>query len=230
MNLSRLNLTYACQLCHPVKMESALEIQEEEYGFWKNIALITIFLIITPLTIGVSLFSLFSLKKSDIDEKKFHTTNLVVSSKSGVSLYASLPGNIPSVSSQVEYADARPQIVKNYLIRYDSPLAPFADLLVQTADKYSIDFRLITAIAQQESNLCKIIPPGSYNCWGWGIHSKGTLGFSSFEEGIETVSKGLREEYLNKGYSTVDEIMSKYTPQSNGSWAFGVNSFMSEME
>lgn len=211
-------------------VEKALEVREEEYGFWKNIVLFTVFLVVTPLTIGVSVFSLFSLEKSDISEKRFHTTSLVIPSKSGVSLYASLPGNTPSISSKVEYADARPQMVKAYLERYNSPLAVFSELIVQNADKYSLDFRLITAIAQQESNLCKIIPAGSYNCWGWGIHSKGTLGFSSFEEGIETVSKGLRQEYLNKGYLTVEEIMSKYTPLSNGSWARGVNTFMSEME
>ncbi|KKU47808.1 MAG: hypothetical protein UX67_C0028G0001, partial [Candidatus Woesebacteria bacterium GW2011_GWF2_46_8] len=100
----------------------------------------------------------------------------------------------------------------------------------EAADRYELDYRLTTAIAQQESNLCKIIPPGSNNCWGWGIHSAGTLGFDSFEEGIETVSAGLRKEYLDKGFRTVEEIMSKYTPLSNGSWATGVTKFMSEME
>ena len=203
---------------------------DEDYGFWKNIFLISIFFVITPLTIGVSLFSLFSLKKNDIIEKKFNTTNLVVSPKSGVSVYASLPSNIPSVSTSIESADARPEIIKKYLDNYNSPLSPYASFIVQIADKYTIDFRLVTAIAQQESNLCKIIPPDSYNCWGWGIHSRGSLGFSSFEEGIETVSKGIKEEYLNKGYLTVEDIMSKYTPQSNGSWARGVNIFMEDMQ
>lgn len=211
-------------------MGSNVPVAEDELSFWKNIFLIAVFFVITPVTIGVSLFSLFSLKKNDIVEKKFNTTNLVVSPKSGVSVYASLPANVPVVTSSIETADARPQIVKKYLEFYNSPLISYADLIVQTADKYSIDFRLITAIAQQESNLCKIIPPGSYNCWGWGITSVGTLGFDSYADGIETVSKGLRENYLNKGYSTVDQIMSKYTPQSNGSWAHGVNTFMNDME
>lgn len=215
---------------HPDRMIGNTQGVEEEYTFWKNSVLVLVFFIVTPLTIGVSLFSLISLKRNDLTEKKFNTTNLIVSPKSGLSVYASLPSNIPTVSTTIESADARPQIIKNYLTAYNSPLVPYAGLLVHTADKYNLDFRLITAIAQQESNLCKIIPPDSYNCWGWGIHSKGTLGFSSFEEGIETVSQGLRMEYLNKGYSTVEEIMSKYTPSSNGSWANGVNTFMSEME
>ncbi|OGM81380.1 hypothetical protein A2434_01780 [Candidatus Woesebacteria bacterium RIFOXYC1_FULL_41_14] len=224
------NLTYPPALWHSDLMDRSILIQEDDFGFWKNLILVTVFFIITPVTIGVSLFSLFSLKKNDLVEKKFNTTNLIISPKPGVSVYAALPGNVPTVSSTIEYADARPKIVEGYLIRYDSPLAPYSDLIVQTADKYHLDFRLITAIAQQESNLCKIIPPGSYNCWGWGITSVGTLGFDSFADGIETVSSGIRSNYLDKGYSTIEEIMSKYTPQSNGSWAFGVNSFMEEME
>ena len=107
---------------------------------------------------------------------------------------------------------------------------PYANNVVTAADKYKIDFRLITAIAQQESNLCKIIPPDSHNCWGWGINSNGSLGFNSYEEAIDTVSKGLKEEYIDKGYTTPEQIMSKYTPLSNGSWAFGVNKFLTEME
>ena len=223
-------MTHRLFLWHSDLMESNVRIQEGDFDFWKNLVLVAVFFTITPIALGVSLFSLFSLEKSDIFEKKFNTTNLIVSPKSGVSVYASLPGTTPVVSSIIEYADARPQIVGKYLERYNSPLIPYANLTVQTADQYSLDFRLITAIAQQESNLCKIIPPGSYNCWGWGITSVGTLGFDSYEEGIKTVSKGLRDNYLNKGYSTVEEIMSKYTPLSNGSWAYGVGSFMDEME
>lgn len=211
-------------------MEKNVLVHEEDFGFWKNIFLVTVFFIITPITIGVSLFSLLSLEKNDAVQAKFNTTNLVVSPKSGASVYAALPGSIPSIKSSIEFADARPQIVRNYLESYNSPLSLYTDLIVQSADKYSIDFRLITAIAQQESNLCKIIPPGSYNCWGWGITSVGTLGFDSYSDGIETVSKGIRENYLDKGYSTIEDIMSKYTPQSNGSWANAVNSFMDDME
>lgn len=149
---------------------------------------------------------------------------------SGVRVFASLPALTPSVYGAVEAKDARPEIIRGYLEYYKSPLVPHAEFIVETADKYELDFRLITAIAQQESNLCKIIPPNTYNCWGWGIHSRGTLGFESYEQGIETVSKGLKEEYINKGYLTPEQIMSKYTPMSNGSWARGVNQFMSEME
>jgi hypothetical protein len=211
-------------------MESILFSREENIGFWKNLILVAVFFVIAPLTLGISLFSLFSLKSTVSAKKELNNLNLISSPQSGVRVYASLPLIFPSISEQITSADARPEILRQYMENYGSPLATYSSLIVQIADKYSLDFRLITAIAQQESNICKVIPPDSYNCWGWGIHSRGSLGFSSFQEGIVEVSKGLRDDYLNKGFTTISEIMSKYTPLSNGSWAEGVNKFMSEMQ
>ena len=201
---------------------------EENFSFWKNMFLVGLFFLITPVTLGLSLFSLFSLDK--LSKSETFEAPIAYASNSGVRIYASLPATTPSISGSVESQDARAEIVRQYLIRYDSPLVPLADFIVEVSDRYELDFRLITAIAQQESNLCKLIPPGSNNCWGWGIHSEGTLGFSSYQDAIEEVSKGIREEYINKGYTTIEDIMSKYTPLSNGSWALGVNTFMTEME
>lgn len=211
-------------------MESNLFTREENFSFWKNLFLVVVFFAITPITLGVSLFSLFSLKSSAASQIVVPVGNLITSPESGVRVYASLPSKVASISDQIGASDARAKIVSQYLNSYNSPLVPFADFIVAAADKYSLDYRLITAIAQQESNLCKVIPPGSYNCWGWGITNVGTLGFTSYQQGIEEVSKGLREDYLNKGYVTVSDIMSKYTPQSNGSWANGVNDFMTQMQ
>jgi hypothetical protein len=205
--------------------------KEENIGFWKNIFLVIVFFTITPLTLAVSLFSLFSFKGSVLAKESISQKNLAVSPYSGVQVYASLPPQLPSVSDEIGVKDARPEIVKQYLEYYNSPLIPYADFIIQTADKYKLDYRLIPAIAQQESNLCKIIPPNSYNCWGWGIHSQGSLGFDSYEEGIETVSKGLRTQYADKGLVTVPEIMTKYNATSpGGAWANGVSQFMEEME
>ncbi len=224
-----LNFDYGI-LTIDLTMQSSLFTREENFSFWKNFVLVVIFLTITPITLGVSLFSLYSLHFNRIAQKTYEEENLLVSPQSGVRVYASLPVKQPVIEDSIGSADARPEIVRQYLQRYKSPLVPYAELIVSTADKYSLDFRLITAIAQQESNLCKIIPPGSYNCWGWGITAVATRGFVSFEEGIETVSEGLRRLYLNKGYRTIPDIMSKYTPSSNGSWAYGVTQFMGEMQ
>jgi hypothetical protein len=205
--------------------------KEENISFWKNMFLVAVFFTVTPITLAISLFSLFSFKGSAIAKSSVVQKNLAVSQYSGVQVYASLPPQLPSVSDQIGVMDARPEIIKQYLEYYDSPLTPYSDFIVQTADKYKLDYRLIPAIAQQESNLCKVIPPDSYNCWGWGINSQSNLGFDSFQDGIETVSKGLRTEYLDKGYGSIEEIMSKYNPISpGGAWARGVSEFMDQME
>lgn len=194
----------------------------------KSSILATLFFLVSPIVIGLSIFTLYSIKSSEIAEDNLNVSATLANS--GVKIYASLPAGTSTIASEIVLADARPEIIKRYLSYWNSPLEPYAKTLVEISDKYQLDFRLLTAIAQQESNLCKKIPAETFNCWGWGIHSEGTLGFSSFEQGIEEVSKGLREEYLNRGYLSVEEIMSKYTPLSNGSWAYGVSKFMSEMQ
>jgi len=176
----------------------------------------------TPLIIGISLFTLFSLNAAN--PSKLETEN------AKTKIFAALPDSSPLTSIKLIPSDARGDIVKNYLEEFNSPLSPYSYYIVNVADEYGIDFRFIPAIARQESNLCKFIPPDTYNCWGWGIHSRGTLGFSSYEEGIKTVTEGLKKDYLDKGYTTPDEIMKKYTPLSDGSWARAVNQFMADME
>ena len=195
---------------------------------WRNIALVVAFFTLTPAVLLASLISLISINATT--PKVNQKSDLSFNSKVGISVYASLPASIPTVSGHVTAGDARPEIVKQYLEYYNSPLVPYSDEIVKLADKYGIDYRFIPAIAQQESNLCHVIPDGSYNCWGWGITSVSSLGFDSYADGIETVTKGLKENYIDEGLTTPEAIMSKYTPQSNGSWAHGVSEFMSEMQ
>ena len=210
-------------------MEHDLYEKEESFSFWKNLILFFSFFILTPLALLISLFSLFSLTKyKHLEKSEVLGTN--ITSSSGIKVFASLPTELAITDAYPISADARTEIIQQYLKSNNSPLEPHAVKIVEMADKYQLDFRLTTAIAQKESNLCKVIPSGTYNCWGWGIHSQGTLGFNSFEEGIETVSKGLKEKYIDEGFKTIEEIMSKYTPLSNGSWAESINHSMSQME
>lgn len=205
---------------------------EDNKSLWRNVVLIMAFFTLTPVVLLASLISLISI--GSVSARPLSTK--IADSKAanccatGVSVYASLPASIPSVSGHIGVGDARPQIVKQYLDYYNSPLVPYSDEIVKMADKYGIDYRFIPAIAQQESNLCRIIPPESYNCWGWGITSVSSLGFDSYSEGIETVTRGLKDNYIDEGLTTPEAIMTKYTPQSNGSWARGVSEFMSQMQ
>jgi hypothetical protein len=134
------------------------------------------------------------------------------------------------VSGAAVSADARPILIKKYLEKYNSELIPYADLIFDVSQKYGLDYRLITAISQQESNLCKKAPENCFNCWGVGIHSRGTMCFESYPEAIDWVGKYLKEEYFDLGINTIDGIMAKYCPLSSGSWSFGIRQFMAEIE
>ena len=59
------------------------------------------------------------------------------------------------------------------------------------------------------------------------------MDFSSWEEGIEKVAQGLREDYFDQGLDTLEEIEAKYTPLSAAShhaWMRGVDYFQWELE
>ncbi|HSW47712.1 MAG TPA: hypothetical protein VLG67_01405, partial [Candidatus Saccharimonadales bacterium] len=120
--------------------------------------------------------------------------------------------------------------IRQFLAKYNSPLEPYAVDIVNAADEYGLDHRLIVAIAMQESGLCKTIPEGSNNCWGFGIYTGHVTRFADYKEGIYTVTKALATRYKNKGLVTPEQIMTMYTPNSNGSWAHGVNHFMDKLQ
>ncbi len=142
---------------------------------------------------------------------------------------------LPKVSFEIKTAlakeDARPMLIDRYLKHYDSPMAGMGDYIVKVSDVVGLDPYLVVAIAQQESNLGKLMPPNCHNAWGWGIHSAGTLCFDSWNEGINTFVSGLSEKYLAYGLRTPEEIMTKYNATSpGGAWANGVNQFLEELQ
>jgi len=205
------------------------EIIQESF-FIKRLVLIAVFFTMTPITLFASVLSLVSITNTNTSNNNLVSSLTTKEDVLGVQVFSSNQSDFPSVSATIIADDARPEIIKNFLASNNSPLEPYAKVIVDAADKYNLDYRLITAIAQKESGLCRVIPVDSYNCWGWGIHSAGTLGFDNFEEGIETVSKGLRENYLDKGFSTVEQIMQKYAHPDSITWAEGVDYYMEQME
>ena len=138
-----------------------------------------------------------------------------------------------TVASVLESEDARPELIAKFLERHNSPMTPYAyygQKLVEIADRHGLDFRLLPAIAMQESNLCRATnPKAPNNCLGFGIHSRGTLDFENYEAGFERAGRELKQNYIDQGLDTVSLIESKYTPFSNGSWANSVNQWMAEI-
>ena len=104
---------------------------------------------------------------------------------------------------------------------------------MEISDKYALDYRLLVAIARQESGLCRSIPDNSFNCWGYGIYGDRVTRFDSYPQALNTVAKGLKINYIDKGLITPEQIMAKYTPPSidkGGPWAKAINQFFIELE
>ncbi|KKQ23927.1 MAG: hypothetical protein US40_C0006G0041 [Candidatus Roizmanbacteria bacterium GW2011_GWC2_37_13] len=132
--------------------------------------------------------------------------------------------------AEATVVDGRVANLKSFFRKYNSPLYNNAEKIVEVSDLHQFDYRLLPAIAMQESNLCRVIPDDSHNCWGWGIYGTTVTRFESYDEAIETVGRGIKREYIDKGLVTATAIMEKYTPSSKGSWAHGVNTFLKALE
>lgn len=191
---------------------------------------------LTFLTLFISFVSFLQIEQtSNLDKASKAIVAEVKPNRNSYTMYTSLPNIIGEVQAEIRTADARAEILRQYLLRRNSPLAPYSDLIVNLSDIDSIDFRLPVAIAECESNLCEQgkYPDNSYNCWGYGIHSAGTLRFANFEEGITRVINGLKK-FKDMGYLTsIEKLMELYTPPSlanGGSWAKCVNHFMDVLQ
>lgn len=159
---------------------------------------------------------------ADIAESKNNKKNQFIQSKA--------PINIMGITTEATLTDGRVANLKAFFRKYNSPLYDYAEKIVQVSDKYQFDYRLLPAIAMQESNLCRVIPDDSHNCWGWGIYGTTVTKFDSYDEAIETIAKGIKKNYIDQGLVTASAIMKKYTPPSQGSWAHGVNTFLKALE
>ena len=137
------------------------------------------------------------------------------------------------VNSSVKKDDIRVKKLTAFLAKHNSPLTDQAPVFVATADKYGMKDRwaMIAAIAGVESTFGKFIPKNSYNAWGWGIPTgaRSGIGFDNWEDGIETVTKGLKEKYVDRGLTTPEKIMRVYAPPSH-TWASNVKFFMAKIE
>lgn len=144
--------------------------------------------------------------------------------------FAALPSAENVFGEKIIFKDARIETIRQFFAKYKSPLEAYAQNIIEDADKYGLDYRLLPAIAMQESNLCAKIITDSYNCWGFGIYGKKVTRFESYPEAIETVTRTLANNYIAGGLDTPEKIMKKYTPSNNGSWANSVNYFMNQLQ
>jgi hypothetical protein len=159
-------------------------------------------------------------------------TRLIKPVAQNLPVYAALPESTNYISDEIQHADGRAKIIEDFFKGYKAPLSGQGEAFIKIADKYQLDYRLLPAIAMQESNGGKRVIKDSFNPFGYGIYGNLVIRFNSWEEAIERVGRALREDYLNKGLKNPTQIMAKYTPPSlakEGAWAKGVNTFMEEL-
>jgi hypothetical protein len=126
-------------------------------------------------------------------------------------------------------ADLRVKILTSYLKQSNSPLAANATDFVAAADKYNLDWRLVAAISGVESTFGQQIPTNSYNAWGWGVYGDNVINFKSWKDGIQTVSQGLRERYMDQwGGKDIYEIGAVYA--SSPAWANHVELYLNKIQ
>ncbi len=146
-------------------------------------------------------------------------------------VFSALPSKKTDIVTSVKTADARSELLRQYLAHFNSPLEEYADLIVQMSDQYDFDYRWMVAIAMQESTLCKFIPENSYNCWGWGIYGDKVTRFDSYEDAIRRIAPQFKQIFLKDNHTKDPfKVMRTYTPPSDGSWAEGVIKAMSDLQ
>lgn len=185
----------------------------------RKLGLVLFWLIISPLVILTSGFFL---------HQRNQPTSIFDFKSSQASIEPNSQNHIDGQVLGTQITDMRPYYVANFL--KNTKLEPYAQLIVETSDKYAIDYRLIPAIAMRESGGGNAIKEITHNAWGF---ENGRTVFDSWENAIETVAKTLKERYIAKGLTTPEEIMPVYAPpqiDKGGKWAQDINFLFSKLE
>ena len=119
------------------------------------------------------------------------------------------------------------QILASYLAKFNSPLQYHAQDFIDAAKTYELDWRLVPAIAGVESTFGKFIP-GGYNAWGWGVYGSQAIFFNSWKDGILTVAKGLKEDYISRGLLDPYAMNKRYAASPH--WGGKVSFFIADIE
>lgn len=233
-----------------MKKKSALRIKEKEKNsildrVVPNLATwLIILLIISLLNIFVTPVLARPLQTTVINYSLTQTTHidnslsqtLKVSNQNAETIYSlSLKATgIDSDQGKSGLITSDPRVIamRKFLIDYNSPMYPYAEVFIQEADKYGLDWRLVASISGVESAFGNLIPYRSNNAWGWkGDPTRDWSHFASWSEGIETVTSRLALGYgVDLGPF---DIVYTYCPpcgQTPGlPWAQGVTNFMNEL-
>lgn len=137
---------------------------------------------------------------------------------------ATMAYNSNSQNNQEFYLKKKLAITK-VLQKYNSPITSSVDDFLKNCIEYELDCYLLPSIAGLESFFGRYTHPNSNNGFGWG---GGYIMFGSWSEGIRTVARGLRENYIDKGAITTDQIGPIYA--QSPTWSPKVKFFQNQFE
>jgi hypothetical protein len=137
------------------------------------------------------------------------------------------------ISGNVAMNDTRVIAMSKFLNDYNSPMAPYAQVFVESADQVGLDWRIVASISGVESGFGRITPYQSNNGWGWRGGPGGDFSdFENWEEGIRHVTTRLAIGYGTD--ITPFSIESTYCPPCGATeghpWANGVTRYMNELD
>lgn len=165
-------------------------------------------------------------------QKQYQYSNF---SSSGISSKNS--SQMVSGYANMSYNDPRIIALRNFLLDYNSPMYPYADIFIYEADRYGLDWRLVVSISGVESAFGRITPINTNNAWGWrgGRTENGQRTWSSWNNWAESIADVTRG--LAVGYGTTltpSQIEPVYCPPCSQDpthpWANGVTRYMRELD
>ena len=110
---------------------------------------------------------------------------------------------------------------------YHSPMSGHEATLIDTAEKYHLDWTILAAIAGTESSFGIHMPDKCINPYGWGIYGDNKLCFSSFDDAISGVAEGLASKY---NISSLETIAHTYNTVSTEGWIAHTRYFMNRIK
>jgi hypothetical protein len=131
---------------------------------------------------------------------------------------------------QAQQEDDRVVVLKKFLQSHNSPMASNAEDFVIQADINHIPWHLVAAIAGTESTFGQHEPTSTcHNGWGYGVYGTNVLCFPTYTDAIKTISKALRDVYIDKFGATDVYGIGKYYAASP-TWGDHTSFFMHQIE
>lgn len=131
--------------------------------------------------------------------------------------------------SYIPLPDTRIIALKHFLEDHRSPMANYAAYIIQQADLYNQDWRIIIAISGVESAFGRIIKQNSYNAWGWKGGPKGNFSyFSNWQDAISSITRQFTLGYGRE--PNPYDIYKTYCPPCTQAWPKGVINYMTQLQ